>query len=320
MVFDGFLLSPLGLLALLAVVPVVVLYLIRPEPEELELPTLRFLSERRQQSSTSPILERLRRNVLLFVQLLVIALLALSLATPYVPVSEGFAVEETVLVVDGSASMATESGGETRFRRALSTAREEVTGTTSVVYAAANGRVLVNGGTRGDAEHREVRQREQAARRRRYLREAGGEDHRDERQRGQVRQSPEPSVGDPVGRGDDLGGGGDVALVSHPRAGVVNESDGRRRHRSVADRGPDRRPVDGYVRVRLDRRNRVRVRSHTVGEVRGGAAADDRDEEDDRTAGDRESPGSGESVSDPLRFPHGVGAAFWRAVSAMFPP
>jgi hypothetical protein len=152
MVFDGFLLSPLGLLALLAVVPVVVLYLIRPEPEELELPTLRFLSERRQQSSTSPILERLRRNVLLFVQLLVIALLALSLATPYVPVSEGFAVEETVLVVDGSASMATESGGETRFRRALSTAREEVTGTTSVVYAAANGRVLVNGGTRGDAE------------------------------------------------------------------------------------------------------------------------------------------------------------------------
>jgi hypothetical protein len=151
MVLDSVLLSPLGLLALLAAVPIVVLYLVRPEPAERELPTLRFLREQRQQSSTTPILERLRRNLLLFLQLLVVALVALSLATPYVPVSEGFVVEETVLVVDGSASMATSSDGATRFDRALSSAREAVTGTTSVVYAATDGRVVVRGGTREEA-------------------------------------------------------------------------------------------------------------------------------------------------------------------------
>jgi hypothetical protein len=152
MVLESLLLSPLGLLALLAVVPVVILYLIRPEPSELELPTLRFLREQRQQSSTSPLLERLRRNVLLLLQLLVIVLLAVSLATPYVPVSESFAVEETVLVVDGSASMATTADGATRFERALATARDEVTGTTSVVFAASDGRVVLNDGTRDDAD------------------------------------------------------------------------------------------------------------------------------------------------------------------------
>jgi hypothetical protein len=128
-------LSPLGLVALLTVPPLVVLYLVKPEPERVELPTLRFLTEQVGQSASSPLLEKLLRSLLLLIQIVALVLLATSLATPYISVSEETTVEETVVVVDASASMTTTDGGTTRFTRAVAAAREEVTGTTSVVVA-----------------------------------------------------------------------------------------------------------------------------------------------------------------------------------------
>lgn len=145
------LLAPLGLLALLAAVPIVVLYLIRPDPRRVDLPTLRFLVEEQGTDATNPLLERLRRNVLLILQVLVVVLLALSLATPYVTVPREQVTEETVIVVDASASMTTATGDGTRFQRALAEARDAVTATTSVVVAADRPRVAVRGGARTEA-------------------------------------------------------------------------------------------------------------------------------------------------------------------------
>ena len=135
-------LAPLGLLALLTVIPLVVLYLVKPEPERVELPTLRFLTEDLGQSASSPLLERLLRSLLLLIQLIALVLLATSLATPYITVSEETTVEETVLVVDGSGSMTTTEGGTTRFAQARSAARDEITGTTSVVLATSEPQVV----------------------------------------------------------------------------------------------------------------------------------------------------------------------------------
>ncbi|MFB6154507.1 MAG: VWA domain-containing protein [Haloferacaceae archaeon] len=144
-------LAPLGLLALLALVPLVVLYLVRPDPSTRRLPSVRFLTEERRQDTTNPLLERLRRNLLFLLQALVLILLAVSLATPYTPVSESQAVEETVVVLDTSASMATQTGGGTRFAAAVDGAETALTGTTSVVVTAPASRVLVRGGTRQEA-------------------------------------------------------------------------------------------------------------------------------------------------------------------------
>ena len=151
MALSDFVLSPLGLLALASVVPVILLYLIRPDPVEVDLPTLRFLTEQTRQDTTNPLLEQLRRNLLLFLQIAVLVLLAVSLASPYVTVSEESTVEETVLVVDTSASMTTEAGGETRFGRALASARSAVSGTTSVVVTAPDAAVSLRGGTADEA-------------------------------------------------------------------------------------------------------------------------------------------------------------------------
>ncbi|MFB6302298.1 MAG: BatA domain-containing protein [Haloferacaceae archaeon] len=153
MVLGDAFLSPLGLAALAALVPLALLYLIRPDPDRIELPTLRFLVEDEGRDSTNPLMERLRRNLLFLLQALVIIALALALATPYVTAPQREAVDRTVLVVDTSASMATGTGdGRTRFEAALAAARDAATGTTSVVVAGPDPRVVVRDGTRRAAE------------------------------------------------------------------------------------------------------------------------------------------------------------------------
>jgi hypothetical protein len=56
MVLAKFLLSPLGLAAALAALPVIVLYPVRPEPVRLDLPTYRFLTEANRLDARRPLL------------------------------------------------------------------------------------------------------------------------------------------------------------------------------------------------------------------------------------------------------------------------
>jgi hypothetical protein len=144
-------LSPVGLAAVLVGVPIVLLYLIRPDPSRVELPTFRFLSAAERTAARSPIWERLSRSLLLLLQVLAILVFAVAIAAPYVPAAESETVEETVLVVDDSASMATETGSGSRFAGAIAAAREAITGRTSVVTTAGGGTVALQRGTPSDA-------------------------------------------------------------------------------------------------------------------------------------------------------------------------
>lgn len=128
-------LHPLGLAALVAAIPVVLLYLLKPDPNNVAFPAVEFLIGNREESRRHPALRRLQRNALLFIQLLAILAFTVSLAAPYVPVSEQRTVEETVLVVDRSASMATKTDGTTRFGQAITAAKKTVTSETSIVVA-----------------------------------------------------------------------------------------------------------------------------------------------------------------------------------------
>jgi len=147
---DGFL-SPLGFAALAAAIPLVLLYLVRPDPVRYRLPTLRFLREERRTESANPLVERLRRSLLLLIQLLVLLLLATSLASPYVLVPEEQTVRETVVVLDTSASMATETGSGTRFGAARTAATDLVSDRTSLVTTDNGGRVVLRGESPGAA-------------------------------------------------------------------------------------------------------------------------------------------------------------------------
>ncbi|WP_168216032.1 vWA domain-containing protein [Halorussus marinus] len=136
-------LRPLGLAALAAAVPLLLLYLRKPDPTRVAFPAVEFLLGDREERRSRPAFRRFRRNAVLVIQLFAIGALAVTLAAPYVPVSEQRTVEETVLVVDRSASMATQSEGATRFDRAVDAARDDVSAETSVVLSGAATEITV---------------------------------------------------------------------------------------------------------------------------------------------------------------------------------
>lgn len=135
--------TPLGLAAIAAAIPLVVLYLIQPDPRRMQLPTMQFLTDDPDEGGSNPVLERLRRNALLFLQLLAIALLAVALAGPVVTTTQATSAQPTVVVLDASASMATETGDGTRFSRAVAAAESELGRPTTLVVAGAATRVPV---------------------------------------------------------------------------------------------------------------------------------------------------------------------------------
>ena len=143
--------TPLGLLALASLVPLIVLYILQPDPRRLQVPTLEFLPNIDDEGGSNPVLEKLRRNLLLLIQIAVLVLAALALASPYVDVTRSAAADETVIVLDATASMATEDGGGTRFDRAASYAAGEVTGTTSVVVVGSSANVVLEDGSASEA-------------------------------------------------------------------------------------------------------------------------------------------------------------------------
>lgn len=143
--------TPLGLLALASLVPLIVLYILQPDPRRLQVPTLEFLPNIDDEGGSNPVLEKLRRNLLLLIQIAVLVLAALALASPYVDVTRSAAADETVVVLDATASMATEDGGATRFDRAASYAADEVTGTTSVIVVGSSANVVLEDGSASEA-------------------------------------------------------------------------------------------------------------------------------------------------------------------------
>lgn len=143
-------LDPLGLLALLSLVPLILLYIFRPDPRRVEIPTMGFLPTPEEEGGSNPVIRKLRRNRLLLIQMAALILLSLALASPYLPVGGTEYSENTVVVVDASASMAV-GEDETRFDRAVSAAQNDVTGDTSVVVAGASTSVELEEGSAAEA-------------------------------------------------------------------------------------------------------------------------------------------------------------------------
>jgi hypothetical protein len=104
-------LNPLALAGLLSIVPLIVIYLIRPRPKEILFSSNIFLREG--EAERSAVLSRLISDPLFWVQLLVLCSLSVAAAGPYT-LEEGAASSHLVVVLDASASM------ENSFPRALS--------------------------------------------------------------------------------------------------------------------------------------------------------------------------------------------------------
>jgi hypothetical protein len=95
-------LNPVALLGLLSVIPLILIYLIRPRPKEIRFSATQFLAEG--EVKRSAVLSRLISDPLFWVQLLVLCSLSLAAAGPYTT-EEAQASSHLAVVLDSSASM-----------------------------------------------------------------------------------------------------------------------------------------------------------------------------------------------------------------------
>ncbi|WP_289137956.1 BatA and WFA domain-containing protein [uncultured Brevibacillus sp.] len=113
----------LGNLWFALIIPaIIVLYLLKRKVEDRVIPSTLLWQRTLQNWEAVRPWEKLRRNLLLILQLLIACLFLLALLRPAVP-TDGISNDHTVLVVDTSGSMLAREGEVTRMERAVSTAQ-----------------------------------------------------------------------------------------------------------------------------------------------------------------------------------------------------
>ncbi len=122
----------LGWLALLSLLPLIILYLIKPKPKEIAVPSLMFFQREERRKRERAFLRRLRRDWLFLAQLLVLLLLGLFFIQPYMIFSKSLLLDNSVIVLDASASM--QAGGA--FEQAVEKAREVIGKRTTLIMIA----------------------------------------------------------------------------------------------------------------------------------------------------------------------------------------
>jgi len=124
-----------GLWALLILIPFIILYLIRPKMIKMKIPSLMFLLHDESSKQQLSFLRKFLRDPLFLIQLFLILALAFSVAEPFIILPKQETATNTVLVLDGSASMQAEFNGKTRFEDAVDRALKDRDGRVSVVLA-----------------------------------------------------------------------------------------------------------------------------------------------------------------------------------------
>ncbi len=100
---DQLFLSPLGLLGLLALIPLAIFYLVKPKPEEQVMPSMRFFQQQEGNNKLRQSLRKILRNLILLLHILTVIVFALALAQPFINTFQQ--PENSVVILDTSASM-----------------------------------------------------------------------------------------------------------------------------------------------------------------------------------------------------------------------
>ena len=156
---DG-LLAPAALAAAVLAVPILIVYMLKTRRPRQVIPSTFLWRAATKNVAASRPWDRIRSNVLLFLQLLALAALVLALARPYRS-APGVAGDQLVLVMDASGSMAATDQEPSRMDAAYEEARRlidslEPGAAVSVVAADSRPRVIVSSTTNRDEAMRAV--------------------------------------------------------------------------------------------------------------------------------------------------------------------
>ncbi|MCK4670111.1 MAG: BatA and WFA domain-containing protein [Nanoarchaeota archaeon] len=137
----------IGLYALASLVPFIILYLIRPRPKDLTVPSLMFLFKHPGSKQKSSFLRNFLKDMLFLLQLLVLLLLCFSIADPLIKVDQTVISKNTAIVLDVSASM----GLSGVWDSAIAEAKKAIGSKTSIVLVENTPVSVLEGGSRSDA-------------------------------------------------------------------------------------------------------------------------------------------------------------------------
>jgi hypothetical protein len=141
-----------GLLGLLFIIPLVIAYLIKPRDIDKTIPSLMFLMRKKKQMRPSSFFKKFIHDPLFLLQLLIILLVAFSLAQPVVDYKADVLSKNMVLVIDGSASSQYNEGFGTRFSKSVEMAKEYLGKETTIIIAKDIPEIVLEKGTKREAE------------------------------------------------------------------------------------------------------------------------------------------------------------------------
>ena len=139
-----------GLLAFLTLIPFIISYLIKPKPQNLKVPSLMFFFNEQNKKSKNNLFRHLEKNILFLIQLLVLFILALSVADPSFIVKKDVISDNIVFIIDASASSKTMQEGKTRFDLSKEKIKELATAKNSLILLKSTPVLLLNNADRSE--------------------------------------------------------------------------------------------------------------------------------------------------------------------------
>ncbi|RMH71405.1 MAG: VWA domain-containing protein [Gemmatimonadetes bacterium] len=119
--------NPFGLLFLAFIPLIILLYLLKLRRKPVVVPSIMLWQRTLRELEANTPFQRLRKNMLLWLQILIVLLLALTLARPFFK-SEALNLQTAVLVIDASASMQATDVPPSRFEAAKTKAEAVISG------------------------------------------------------------------------------------------------------------------------------------------------------------------------------------------------
>ncbi len=122
--------NEVGLYALLSIIPLIIIYLLRPRPRKLKIPSLMFLLDLEKKKRLN-IFRKFLKDPLFLIQLLVLTLVSLAVAAPFIMANEEAGGGHTVFILDASASMQADG----KFGRAVEQADKFLSAKNTIILA-----------------------------------------------------------------------------------------------------------------------------------------------------------------------------------------
>src|SRR5574341_828797 len=119
-----------GLYALLSIIPLIIIYLLRPRPLKIKIPSLMFLMDIERKKRLN-VFRKFLKDPLFLIQLLVLTLVSLAVAAPFIMADEEAGGGHTVIILDASASMQADG----RFERAAEQADKFLSSRNTLILA-----------------------------------------------------------------------------------------------------------------------------------------------------------------------------------------